>query len=201
MSNDSRMGARSRHTDESLLQVARGVFLRDGVGATTATVAAAAGVSEALLFKRFGTKDELFQRALALDRPVWEAELRDDAAPPREVLERVALHMIASMREEMPVAMLTWSRNPSEHWDAFPGEPPPVTGLKILSSWFETQMRRGRIRAMDPEIAARVFSGTIVAFSMAEMTGLARHMPLASTTFARGLVDLLWQGLAPTPPT
>ncbi|MCA9572418.1 MAG: TetR family transcriptional regulator, partial [Myxococcales bacterium] len=144
------MGSRTRITDAALLGVAREVLLRDGITATTASVAAAAGVSEALLFKRFGTKDELFQRAMAVGRPAWVALLEDATVHPRDVLEQVALSMIASMREEMPLAMLSWSRNPSDHWGAYPGEPPPVTGMKILSGWFEAHIRAGHIRPVDP---------------------------------------------------
>jgi AcrR family transcriptional regulator len=97
--------------------------------------------------------------------------------------------------------MLAWSRNPNDHWAGHPGEPPPVTGMKILAAWFEREMRAGRVRRCDPELLARVFSGAIVAHSMSEMTGLAAHMPLASTTFVRGLVDALWNGIDPLPST
>lgn len=190
------MGARSRFTDPELLAAAREVFLRDGVDATTASIAARAGVSEALLFKRFGSKEELRQRALAAHRPDWFRLLAADGDP-RETLEAVGNALIEDMRREMPATMLSWSRNPTDHWRDHVGEPPPVTGMKALAAWFEAQMRAGRLRRADPEIVARAFSGALVAFSMSEMTGLADHLPLASTTFVRGLVDAWWRGLAP----
>lgn len=191
------MGARSRFTDLQLLTAAREVFLRDGVDATTAAIAAHAGASEALLFKRFGTKEELRQRALAPPRPSWFA-LLDGEGDARETLEAVGNAIIEDMRRDMPVTMLAWSRNPTDHWRDHPGDPPPVAGMKALAAWFERQVRAGRIRRADPEILARAFSGALVAFSMSEMTGLADHMPLASTTFVRGLVDAWWRGLSPT---
>jgi AcrR family transcriptional regulator len=193
------MGARSRITDDELLTAAREVFLRDGVHAPTSAVAAHAGVSEALVFKRFGTRDELLQRVFAPRRPSW-ADLLDGEGSPRDRLERVGVAMIEDMRAEMPIAMLAWSRSPRDHWEEHPGEPPPVTGMKILSAWFEAQMRAGQLRRTDPEILARVFSGAIVAHAMSEMTGLASHMPLAATTFVRGLVDVVWNGVAPRAP-
>jgi AcrR family transcriptional regulator len=193
------MGARSRITDEQLVHAAREVFLRDGVDAPTAAVAAHAGVSEALVFKRFGTREELLQRAFASERPAWFGLLEDDPADVRETLERVGVAMIEAMRAEMPRAMLAWSRSPLDQWSNHPGEPPPVTGMKRLAAWFEVLMRSGRLRRSDPELLARVYSGAIVAYSMSEMTGLAAHMPLASTTFVRGLVDLVWNGAAPRP--
>ena len=190
------MGARSRFTDADLLAAARRVFLRDGVDATAAAVAAEAGVSEALLFKRFGSKEALTQRAFAPLEPAWVQTL-DAGGHPREVLEAVATEMIEHMRLEMPVTMMSWSQKPSEMWQQYSGDPPPVLGTKRLAAWFEREMRRGAMRQADPEVVARVFSGALVAFSMGEMTGLAERMPLASSTFVRGLVDALWRGLEP----
>jgi AcrR family transcriptional regulator len=198
VSIDSRMGLRSRVSDADLLAAARHVLLREGVEATTASIAAHAGVSEALVFKRFGSRQALVQQALTPVRPKW-ADLLVSGGDVRSRLEQVGNAMIEEMRSEMPVAMLVWSRNPTDHWAQHAGEPPPVTGMKILAAWFEQEMRAGRLRRGDPELLARVFSGAIVAYSMSEMTGLAAHMPLASTTFVRGLVDFLWTGVAPNP--
>lgn len=194
------MGSRSRITDEALVAAAREVLLRDGVGATSAAMAHHAGVSEALLFKRFGSKEALIGLALAAVEPDWMLEIdanvgRGDL---RGHLERVAIGMIEHMRQEMPRSMVQYGKNPSQQWSEH-AEPPPVTGMKRLSAWFEKEMRLGRMRRSDPEILARVFSGALVAFAMSEMTGLAAHMPLASTTFARGLVDALWRGAEPDP--
>jgi AcrR family transcriptional regulator len=193
------MVTRTRTTDEQLLTAAREVFLRDGVDAPTSAVAAHAGVSEALIFKRFGTRDELITRAFARPTARWHALLTDEPLDVPGTLEEVGLAMIEEMRQDMPVTMLAWSRNPVDHWAGHAGEPPPVTGMKILAAWFERQMRAGRVRRSDPELLARVFSGSIVAFSMSEMTGLAAHMPLAATTFVRGLVAALWHGADPRP--
>lgn len=197
VSTHSRMAGRTRITDEQLLTAAREVFLRDGVDAPTSAIAAHAGVSEALVFKRFRTREELIARAFTRPRSRWHSLLDVESPDVAATLEQIGVAMIEEMREDMPVTMLAWSRNPADHWAGHAGEPPPVTGMKLLAAWLERQMRAGRIRRSDPEMLARVFSGSIVAFSMSEMTGLAVHMPLATTTFVRGLVDALWNGAAP----
>lgn len=189
------MTNRQRVSDEAILESAREVFLQAGVDATTAAVAQRAGVSEALVFKRFHTKEALFERALAAARPRWVDELERTDLDFPEQLEAVALGMIEHLRAEMPHSMLKWSRNPRQQ----PGSHQAVQGMKVLSAWFEREMARGRIRRSDPEMLARVFSGAIVAFSMGEMTGLAEQMPIATTTFVRGLVDALWRGARPDP--
>lgn len=62
---------------DSFFAATRAVILRLGFRATSADVAAEAGVSEGTLFKRFGTKEELFRAALELgdDLPVIVKEL------------------------------------------------------------------------------------------------------------------------------
>ncbi len=193
------MPPRPRIHDDEILEVARAVFLESGADATTASVAARAGVSEALVFKRFGTKERLFELAMTGARPGWVSELDDVSGPLPEQLERLALAMIETMRIEMPRTMMVWSRNPGQpRWPTGVASP-PVQGVKILAAWFERQMLAGRMRRCDPELFAQSFSGAIVAHAMRDMTGLAEHMPLATTTFVRGLVDFLWRGVRPPP--
>lgn len=198
------MPPRPRISDAQILDAAREVFLEAGSDATTLAVAARAGVSEALVFKRFHTKEALFDRAMAGvrpasgGRPAWVAELeRADLSMPDQ-LERLALGMLESMRAEMPRNMMVWSRHPGNpHWSA--GHSAPVQGLKLLSVWLERQMHLGRMRRSDPEMFGRVFCGAIVSHAMSEMTGLADQMPISTPTFVRGLVDALWRGACPTP--
>lgn len=63
-------------TDEALLEIVRRRFLADGVGASTRAMAADAGISEGVIFQRFGTKEELFFRALALPAPDLASALK-----------------------------------------------------------------------------------------------------------------------------
>ena len=51
-------------TDDELLDTARRVFLEHGAGASTEQIAQQLGVSQAALFKRIGTKQELMVRSL-----------------------------------------------------------------------------------------------------------------------------------------
>src|SRR5476649_2425176 len=55
--------------DSELLAVARKVFREHGHTVTTRDVARAAGISQAVLYQRFKTKDQLFLAALTLDAP------------------------------------------------------------------------------------------------------------------------------------
>ncbi len=61
----------SEQRRSQIVSVARCAFARGGYRTTTAQVALAAGVSEALVLKHFGSKDELFRAAIAT--PLVEA--------------------------------------------------------------------------------------------------------------------------------
>ncbi|HTR77870.1 MAG TPA: helix-turn-helix domain-containing protein, partial [Gemmatimonadaceae bacterium] len=51
-------------TDRQLLEAARAEFLENGIRATTTAIARRAGVSQGILFHRFGTKEALFAAAM-----------------------------------------------------------------------------------------------------------------------------------------
>ena len=84
-------------TDEELLAVARTVFRAQGHTASTRSIARAAGVSEGILYQRFGNKEELFFAAMAPSAPDIDALLGpepptvDGATFVRDVLARLAL--------------------------------------------------------------------------------------------------------------
>ena len=52
-------------TDEDLLKIALKCFLEHGPNVSAQIIADRAGLSQPVLFKRFGTKEELFLRAVA----------------------------------------------------------------------------------------------------------------------------------------
>jgi TetR/AcrR family transcriptional regulator len=83
---------------EQLIQVAVDLFSRKGFnGTTTREIAAAAGVTEAIIFRHFATKEQLYtaiidRRLNAPDAAVWIAGLR--AAMDRDDDEAVIRHLI-----------------------------------------------------------------------------------------------------------
>ncbi|HMI83758.1 MAG TPA: helix-turn-helix domain-containing protein [Polyangiaceae bacterium] len=54
------MGRNKTIRDDELLRVARDVFRDGGHSATPRDVASAAGISQAVLYQRFGSKEDLF---------------------------------------------------------------------------------------------------------------------------------------------
>lgn len=96
-----------------ILQAAREVFLQDGfIGARTRLIAERSNINEAVLYKHFASKDELFQAAVLEPlgerivllseqvQAILDDEDREDRVALLEALERVLLD---AMREIVPL--------------------------------------------------------------------------------------------------
>ena len=101
------MGRHKTISDEEVLRIARDLFRARGHTATTRDIAEAAGISEAILYQRFGSKDQLFFAAMRPTGPDVEMllgpeEPAEDALQYlREVVVRVAEHFA----QIIPVAL------------------------------------------------------------------------------------------------
>lgn len=68
-----RRQAEAERNDRALLQAAREFLAADGAHASVAAIAARAGVGIGSLYRRYRTKEELFQRLSALSLDHWNA--------------------------------------------------------------------------------------------------------------------------------
>jgi AcrR family transcriptional regulator len=192
-------------TDEQLLEAARAVFLERGINATSAEVADRAGVSEGTLFKRFKTKQELFHRALESEKEgvEWERTMPEivGVGDPQEQIRGLLRKGIETLRVIVPLVLMS-SANPSEKPMCMQNkEPPAIRTLRVLTRYFEAEMRLGRIRRADPEIAARMLMGAAWHYAHFELMFQAMDiMPLPEETYIRGVVASLWHGLEPVRP-
>src|SRR5437868_5061094 len=125
------MGRQKTISDEEVLRVARDVFRTQGHTATTREIAQAAGISEAVLYQRFGSKDELFFAAMSPQGPdvaqlLGPEEPPDDAhAYLRAVVVRVGRHFA----EIIPLALRVMthpSSDPARLERARPGGRPAL---------------------------------------------------------------------------
>jgi AcrR family transcriptional regulator len=131
-------------SDEELLAVARKVFREHGRTASTRAIARQAGISEGVLYQRFGSKEGLFFAAMAPRAPDIEALLGPE--PPSEdvpaFLRRVLVRMGKHFGEVIPLAIQIIT-HPAAHG---PGVEHAQSGLAQLHkalaarlAWFESQ--------------------------------------------------------------
>jgi AcrR family transcriptional regulator len=178
------------------------VFLERGIRATTAEVAERAGVSEGTLFHRFKTKEAIFRQAMQLQEDEIP-ELLIGAVdsilgmPAEEALNALGKRLLELGRVVLPLMMMSWS-NPTNG-----GGPPERIAARFrifirnLAGFFESQSAAGRMRAVDPEVAARAFLGAIHHYCMTRVMTPDSSWIVPEAMYLRGLVDLILRGALP----
>ena len=187
-------------SNEQILEAARSVFLREGFTASTSAIARAADVSEGILFKRFGSKDDLFHAALRIPRIDLAGQL-DGVVGQGDVranLEAAALQLIGFFQELMPTVMTLWRKHAPDMKALWQGQddPQPLRILRDLARYIEAEVRLGRMAAVDPWVLARTLVGSTHHYVFLDQVGL--QTPISREAFARDLVHTLWRGIAPS---
>src|SRR3974390_693884 len=102
----ARMGRYKTISDEDVIRIARDVFREHGHTATTRQIAEAAGISEAVLYQRFGSKDDLFFAAMHPRGPDVEALLgpSDPGEDAHAFLRAVVTNLARYFGEVIPLA-------------------------------------------------------------------------------------------------
>jgi AcrR family transcriptional regulator len=192
-------------TNEYLLSAARAVFLERGFQATTAEVARRAGVAEGTLFYRFKSKAKLFREALKeeLQEPEWLRGLSERVGKGEvaDTLSALGEEILAHMRNAVPVQLLEWlsPAGPPGKRSTSPSEPVPVRTVRQLATFFEAEMRAGRLHRRDPELTARLFLGGLLHYAWHENILKVQQPPLRpSKQYVREVVELLLAGLHPS---
>jgi len=191
-------------SDAEILAAAREVFLSQGASASTSIIARRIGVSQAALFKRFGTKQDLMMAALRPPaEPPWVPAVHagpDVSRPIEPQLRELSLEMLRFLVGMVPAMMVlsTCGIQPKvlleEH-----EIPPPIIAQRAVAAWLARGMDAGLVRRAEPAHLALTWMGALhVRAFFSSLTGL----PLTEADIAShvdAVVDSLWLGLAPAP--
>ena len=95
-------------SDEDLLAACRAEFLAQGLQVSTKRLAQRAGISEGILFQRFGTKDELFFASMRMPPPHLEAVVAEalGSIHVEQALLIFAQAALDYLRRNMPAVLL-----------------------------------------------------------------------------------------------
>jgi AcrR family transcriptional regulator len=194
------MGRSPTITNEQILEAAREVFLAEGFGASTVEIARRAKVSEGSIFKRFSTKEELFFAAMGISEvPAWikELETLSGQGDLKENLITLSLNILEFFREVVPrITMMCAQGTPPPEMESL-RKSLPVRDIKAVTIFFDREQKLGRIRQCDPEVAARILIGSLMNYTFMEHIGVHASLPIAAPTYVRGVIEILWQGMAP----
>jgi AcrR family transcriptional regulator len=189
-----------------ILRVAVSLFSQRGFsGTTTREIAHAAGVSEAMVFRHFANKEELYAAILdhkACSSVVWdptelvaEAMARKDD---RAVFEGLALSaleaheqdcefqrlLLHSALEEHQLAKMFWERTVLEFYE-------------FLGDYIKQRQLDGAFRQVDPKIVVRALIGMIIHHSLNNNLWDKQRQLLNITNqeAARAFTDILLTGI------
>ena len=190
-------------SDAQIIEAARACFLEHGASVSTTVIAKRLGVSQAALFKRFGTTEELLVAALRpdpsmLDGLITKLEAGPEPRPVPEQLQEVALTIRDSFAVILPRMAVLKSAGLGPPSCADKTRPiPPQRVHQALRGWLDRAGQRGIASVPSPSAAAFALLGAIhMQCFMVYMLGDDRG--LASDAALEALVASLWNGLAPT---
>jgi AcrR family transcriptional regulator len=192
-----------------ILLVAISLFAKKGFrGTTTKEIAQAAGVSEAMVFRHFATKEELYTAILdhkacaggdlnlCDDRSVTEAVARrDDRAVFEGLAQTVLWHHERDMEflrllmhaalEGHELGKMFWERN-------------VIKMYEFLGGYIAERQREGALRDLEPRIAVRAFLGMIIHHSVNNnlWDTQRRLLDISNEQAAREFTEILLKGIA-----
>jgi TetR/AcrR family transcriptional regulator len=159
--NSKRMRLSSKERRNQLLRIAVKLFSQRGFeGTTTKSIAAAAGVSEAVIFQHFKTKKELWSsifdyKAELTGFKEWEEQLREcaDQLDDKKLIFLMIERILKSNREDPQIQRLMFH-------SVLSGRPLPKSMRqrilplhRFLCDYVAMRQSQGAFRKCDPEIA------------------------------------------------
>ncbi|HEX9629196.1 MAG TPA: TetR/AcrR family transcriptional regulator [Pyrinomonadaceae bacterium] len=205
MPNASRMSAEERRLQ--ILRVAVSLFSQRGfVGTTTKEIAQAAGVSEAMVFRHFATKQELYSAILdhkacsgdTMNPEAMVAEAlqeKDD----RKVFERLAVGALNHHEcdPEFQRLLLHAALEGHELAQMF-FEKFVRRVYELLGNYIAERQRDGAMVAMDPAIVVRAFIGMVIHHSLNNnlWDPQRRLLKISNQEAAKQFSDILLNGIS-----
>lgn len=189
------MGRKRQVSDEQILESARELFIEKGFEVSTRAIAKHVGISESVLFQRFGNKKELFFSALI--PPQFSLETLDQqGGSVRETLENVFIALLRHYRTVLPVLLPLMSHPDFELKTFFEKQGSyndRVIQAKIVE-YLKAEHEKQNICVYNPEAITALFFSAIYGLVFFEKLGApggdAHEMTL------KAMFNACWNGMA-----
>jgi AcrR family transcriptional regulator len=201
----ARLTAEERRRE--IVRVAVKLFSQRGFrGTTTKEIAVAAGVSEAIIFRHFATKEELYRAIIdhvsceggiaQPDEIVGDAILRKDD---RAVFEGLALHALEHHEDDKEFhRLLLYAALEGHELAQMFWERTVIQFYEFLGAYIEERQRDGAMIQVDARVIVRTFIGTIIHHSLNNnlWDPHRRLLNISNLEAARSFTDVLLKGIA-----
>lgn len=190
-------------SSDTILQAARALFLQKGPAATTAEIAARAGVSEGTLFKRFGNKAGLLKEAMTSGMVgSWITQETRAQGPlrTRKDFERFVRWQLKVLRDVVPIVIMAWSsRSQTEEMpsDLTGSKPAPFVAIGTLAEMLQEEMDAGNLAPRNAEAVARIVIGSLWHFLFLRLVFNKARAGIEEDEFAQELARMVFGDLDP----
>jgi AcrR family transcriptional regulator len=188
-----------------ILETATGIFALQGYGGTTTReIAERAGVNEAIIFRHFPSKEELYWAVI--EHTCHEGQGRkivgkwlSGKRPHREVFAGIAEDFLRLREKDSTLSRLLLFSALENHRLSHRFFRVHIAEMyEELAQYIREQIAAGKFRPLDPLLAARGFWGMVVYhFLIQELFGGKKYQKLDAAEVAGTLADLWLQGMLP----
>lgn len=187
-----------------ILEAAGRLFSERGfVGTTTRAIALESGVNEALLFRHFKTKEDLYTALLQVKLEDFDAQVGRELRktldlPIAEGLLEISKIIVHKHRENLWfLRVMLFAALESHHLgQLFFKQRLPL--LEFLQEFFHQKIRAKEARGLDPAILARAFIAMIHHYILITLVFKAKdHFPLPEDAMLESFVDIFTKGVRP----
>lgn len=205
LQSTSRMASDERR--DQILHIAMRLFAERGFrGTTTKEIAQAAGVSEAMVFRHYANKNELYRAIIdhkacnevdiktPLEKMMELAESKDDYA----LFYGLALNALNKHRDDPNfMRLLLYAALEGHELSQMFFENFVVEVYNFLGSYIEQRQREGVFRQMEPRIIVRSFIGMIMHHSLNNTLWDRQQklLPISNEDAARQFTQILLNGV------
>jgi len=187
---------------DQIVKVASRLFSKNGFrGTTTRAIARGAGISEAVIYRHFRRKTDLY-------KAIIDSKCTDESGQSllmnsikgkggKEVFSEIALFLL-NVHQQDPsfIRLLTFSALENQNLSKFFIKTKGLELIAFMKEKIKGLIRERVLRDADPEVAARAFLGMVVHFSvMQELYGLKRYFRKPNRYVARIFVDIFFDGM------
>lgn len=185
-----------------IVRVATQLFAKNGFkGTTTREIARKAGISEAVIFKHFSKKEDLY-------KAIIDSRCSESSGQPRlinhlkgkkgrEVFEDMAAYLLAEHQKDSSfMRLLTYSALEKHDLSEIFLKTKGLELVEFIEAQIKGLIEEGYFRKSDPAIAARAFLGMVLHYSISqELYGFKKYFDRPNEAVIELFVDIFFEGM------